>query len=78
MELWDTTGQERFRKVVSQFFRGIHGAIIVFDLSQPKSLETVLYWVGELNNYTSESMPRILFGNKEDLLEAPIKPEFQQ
>jgi GTPase SAR1 family protein len=52
--------------------------MIVFDISKPRSLESVLYWVTELNNYTSENTPRILFGNKQDLLEGPINTELQQ
>ena len=33
VELWDTTGQDRFRSVVSNFFRGADGLFLTFDMS---------------------------------------------
>ncbi|CAF1271783.1 unnamed protein product [Rotaria sp. Silwood1] len=30
---WDTAGQERFRSITSSYYRGAHGIIIVFDLT---------------------------------------------
>lgn len=78
VELWDTTGQERYRKVVSQFFRGIHGAIVVFDLTNESSLDVVEGWVADINNCAPESTPKILFGNKSDLLEEELSKELKE
>lgn len=72
VELWDTTGQERFKKVVSQFFRGIHGAILVFDLTNERTLEAVADWIKEINNVVPDTTPKVLFGNKADLLEGEL------
>lgn len=33
VELWDTTGQDKFRNVVSNFFRGADGIFLTFDMS---------------------------------------------
>ena len=38
VELWDTTGQDRFRNVVTNFFRGAHGIFLTFDLNSEDSL----------------------------------------
>ena len=32
--IWDTAGQEKYRSIVSTYFKGCHGVLIVFDLSR--------------------------------------------
>ena len=67
VELWDTTGQDRFRTVVSNFFRGADGIFLIFDLTSDKSLEDLEIWIKQLNSVLESSVPKILLGNKIDL-----------
>lgn len=32
--IWDTAGQEKYRCIVSTYFKGCHGVLLVFDLTQ--------------------------------------------
>ena len=32
--IWDTAGQEKFRSIVSTYFKGCNGIILVFDVSK--------------------------------------------
>ena len=32
--IWDTAGQEKYRSIVSTYFKGCHGVFLVFDLSK--------------------------------------------
>lgn len=35
--IWDTAGQEKFRSIVSTYFKGCDGIMLVFDLSDASS-----------------------------------------
>jgi len=41
LQIWDTTGQETFFALTRQYFKGCQGAIIVFDLTNRESINTV-------------------------------------
>ena len=37
LQLWDTAGQERFRTISPLLYRGVHGIVIVFDVTDISS-----------------------------------------
>ena len=43
--MWDTAGQERFASMASLYYRGADAAVLVFDCTVPKSLQSVRNWV---------------------------------
>ncbi|XP_053387969.1 ras-related protein ORAB-1-like isoform X1 [Mercenaria mercenaria] len=66
-QIWDTAGQEKFRTFTLSYYRGCHGAIIVFDVTYRPSFKQVENWITELKTYGPESVPKLLVGNKCDL-----------
>ena len=44
-EIWDTSGQDRYRSVTPAYFRGSVGAIIVYDITNRQSFENVNLWL---------------------------------
>jgi GTPase SAR1 family protein len=34
--IWDTAGQEKYRAIVSTYFKGCHGILLIFDVSKYK------------------------------------------
>lgn len=50
LQLWDTAGQERFRSVTASYYRGAHGALLVFTLSRETSFVGLNYWLEEIKN----------------------------
>ena len=67
VELWDTTGQDRFRNVVSDFFRGAQGIFLTFDITSEKSLEELEIWIKQVNDKLADDVPKVLLANKIDL-----------
>ncbi len=68
LQIWDTAGQERFRTITTSYYRGAHGIIIVFDLTNINSLENIDQWFDNIHKYGNENIQKILVGNKSDLL----------
>ena len=77
LQIWDTAGQERFRTITSSYYRGAHGIIVVYDVTERESLECVKQWMGEIDRYATENVNRLLVGNKSDL-EAQRKVTFDE
>ncbi|XP_059165534.1 uncharacterized protein LOC131948064 [Physella acuta] len=67
MHLWDTAGQDRFRNIVSSFYRGANGLAFVFDLTDMESFQNVSRWVQEAQQYGGGCCAKLLVGNKADL-----------
>ena len=68
LELWDTSGEERYRALASVWYRYAMGALVVFDLTDAKSLESIPNWIESINRYT-DCKAFMLVGNKNDLVE---------
>lgn len=69
MQIWDTAGQERYRSITKAYYRGAQGVFIVFDLSNKKSFTTINKWIQSLDAETDMQTPKLLIGNKSDILD---------
>ena len=75
IQIWDTAGQERFRSITSVYYKGTHGAIIVYDITSQNSFNSIENWYNDLKSYITEDILLILIGNKSDLKDSRIISE---
>ncbi|XP_066480520.1 ras-related protein Rab-10-like [Tiliqua scincoides] len=66
LQIWDTAGQERFHTFTTSFFRGAHGIVLVYDITNAKSFQNISHWMQDIHEKTDEDVEVILLGNKCD------------
>jgi small GTP-binding protein len=67
VQVWDTAGQEHFHKITTSYYRGANAILLVYDLSDPRTVANVQYWLTNIKAHASESVHVALIGNKSDL-----------
>lgn len=65
LQIWDTAGQERFRTITSTYYRGTHGVIVVYDVTNAESFVNVKRWLHEIDQ-NCDIVNKVLVGNKND------------
>jgi len=64
----DTAGQERYKSLTRQYFRGAHGVVLVYDITDRISFSHVENWLEEVKDANADRLPVLLMiGNKNDL-----------
>ncbi|KAG5440506.1 hypothetical protein PCK2_000440 [Pneumocystis canis] len=67
LQIWDTAGQERFRTITSSYYRGAHGIIVVYDVTDEDTFNNVKQWLQEIDRHACETVNKLLVGNKCDM-----------
>ena len=79
LQIWDTSGQERYNALRSSFYRNTKGIILVYDVTDFKTFINVQKWYHETYaNIDQNLFPDIKFalvGNKVDLKNKTISTE---
>jgi Ras-related protein Rab-1A len=56
-----------FRTISTAYFRGAHGVILTYDVTNEQSFEHVEAWLQEVNDKSPKTIVKLLVGNKTDL-----------
>ena len=74
LQIWDIAGQSRFKEIISSYFDGANGALVVYDLTRMETFEQAKYWIDHLFSITGP-IPFCILGNKLDI--SPTTEIFQ-
>ena len=66
LQIWDTAGQERFRTITVSYFKGAHGIVLVYDITDRDTFESIRQWVEQIHEYADVHVNILLVGNKCD------------
>jgi Ras-related protein Rab-6A len=69
LRVWDTAGQELYRSIVPIYIRDSAAALLVYDVTEPKSLESLDHWYSVLMEEQSGEILIYVIANKIDLVD---------
>ena len=77
ISLFDTAGQEKFRAITHNYYKGSDGILLIYDIDDKSSFESIEMWIESIRqNMGSNDVSKyamVLIGNKSDLIEEEIK-----
>uniref|UniRef100_A0A670I8R7 Ras-related protein Rab-7b n=1 Tax=Podarcis muralis TaxID=64176 RepID=A0A670I8R7_PODMU len=78
LQIWDTGGQERFRSMVSTFYKGSDGCMLAFDVTDMDSFQSLDDWREDFLQRVipmEQGFPMVVLGNKIDLKDRQVSKE---
>ena len=66
VQLWDTAGQERFRTIAKSYYKGAHGIVLIYDVTNRKSYDNIRKWLVQIKNEAASKISIVLVANKID------------
>jgi len=72
LQIWDTAGQERFRNITASYYRGAHGIILCYDVTDKDSFVHIKDWLKEIDKFALSDVAKLLIGNKCDLIKEKV------
>jgi len=65
LQLWDSSGQAKFKSIVSSYFKGAAGAILVYDVTDKDSFKNLKLWLKDVET-VAKDVTFMVVGNKID------------
>lgn len=69
LKVLDTQGQERYRSLTISYFRGTHGCILCFDVTNKASFESLDRWLTDVREYVGKEIPCIIVGTNGHIID---------
>ena len=67
VQLWDTAGQDKYRTIAKNYFKGSHGILLLYDITKQSSYDNIREWIHDIKEEVSEKAIIFLIGNKIDM-----------
>ena len=67
VQLWDTAGQDKYRTIAKNYFKGSHGILLLYDITKQSSFNNIREWIQDIREEVSPKAIIFLIGNKIDL-----------
>ena len=67
LQIWDTAGQDRFRAITKNYYKGANGIILIYDVTNIETFENVKNWIAQIKEEANSNVIIYLAGNKIDV-----------
>ena len=51
LKIWDTAGQERLMSLTKQYFQGLDGILLVYDVTKKDTFEKLQFWIKTIEDF---------------------------
>ena len=75
LQIWDTAGQERFRTITKTYYKGAHGIILTYDVTDETSFKNIKNWIKQIEQNAQNNVCKVLVGNKCDKPDRKVSEE---
>ena len=48
VQLWDTAGQDKYRTIAKNYYKGSHGILLLYDITKISSFENIREWIQDI------------------------------
>lgn len=66
VQIWDTAGQDRFRAITKNYYKGADGIALIYDVTNRSSFQNITTWISQIKDCASSYVKIIIVGNKID------------
>ena len=67
LQIWDTAGQDRFKAITKNYYKGANGIILVYDVTNTKTYDNIKTWISQIREEATPNVVIYLCGNKIDM-----------
>ena len=67
IQIWDTSGAERYRAITTSHIRNADGAYIVYDVSNESTFDRVPFWCDCVRNATDEDIMQYALNRRQKI-----------
>jgi len=78
LQIWDTSGQERFRTITKGYYGKAMGVVLVYDCTDLKSFHEIKNWITQIENHARKDVVKVLIAAKYDKEDIKVTPEMGQ
>lgn len=64
--IWDTSGQEKFKCITKNYYKGAHGILLIYDVTDNRTLNNINEWVSSIREVSNKNIKLMLIANKVD------------
>ena len=67
VKIWDTAGDECFKNIVSTYYKGANGILLLYNITNRESFDNLNSWLTEIKKNANQNLSLILVGTNCDL-----------